>query len=121
MTLDPKHAQLAKARAARGATRNRFCKKFLEDALDSWEKHGAAAFEELRWDDPAAYIAAMSRILPKDIQIEVSHSSLSAEERERALEVLREHLVNLTRQQQLTDERQKQLLIDARVEDAVAN
>jgi len=59
----------------------------------------------------------MAAILPKEFVVEERGSGLSPELRERALELLRERLLQLEQDQQS----QQRLLIEAKVEDGIAN
>jgi len=93
--------------------RNRLSRKFLDDALASWEEHGAAALKQMRWRDPVAYCRMMAAVVPKELQIDVTRSSLSAEDREALIDFYRQHLAKLEQR----DQAQKQLLIEAKVAD----
>jgi len=98
--------------------RNRLSRKFLDDALASWEEHGPAALKQMRWRDPVSYCRVMAAIVPKELQIDVTRSALSPEDREALIEFYRQYLLKIEKQ----DEAQKQLLIESKVEDGcVAN
>jgi hypothetical protein len=79
-------------------SRNRFSQRVLNDAIANWEKHGTAAMEDMRAEDPGGYVRAMFSILPKELTIEAVSSGLSAEERGELIEKLKQHL--LTRPQE---------------------
>ena len=79
-------------------SRNRFSQRVLNDAIANWEKHGTAAMEDMRAEDPGGYVRAMFSILPKELTVEAISSGLSAEERLEMIEKLKRHL--LTRPQE---------------------
>jgi hypothetical protein len=89
-------------------SRNRFSKRLIEDALANWEKHGTAAMEDMRAEDPGGYVRAMFSILPKEYTVEAVSSGLSPEERLELIERIKEHL--LTRQE-------PPKLIEAKIDD----
>ena len=55
----------------------------------------------------------MAAVVPKELQIDVTRSSLSAEDREALIDFYRQHLAKLEQR----DQAQKQLLIEAKVAD----
>jgi hypothetical protein len=94
-------------------SRNRLSQRFLDDVLVKWEKHGAAALEQMRWRDPVAFCRMVAAIVPNQLQIDVTRSSLSPEQREELIEFYKQHLAKLEQR----DQDQKQLLIEAKIID----
>jgi hypothetical protein len=60
--------------------RNRFARRFIEDALASWEEHGAAVLEVLRHEDVATYAKLMASLLPRQQEYKGIASGLTLEE-----------------------------------------
>jgi|SRR5215472_3940585 len=89
--------------------RNYLVRRYRDDLLASYEKHGAAVIEQLRWRNPLEWLKRVEAQVPKELQIDVTHSALTSEERERMIELLRQQLAKI--------EQQKQLLIEAKVVD----
>ena len=56
-----------------GGKREKITAAYLNDALAVWRKHGRAALEAAAIQEPAQYVAAMTRLLPKDAQLTVTH------------------------------------------------
>jgi hypothetical protein len=107
MPLDPKWHGNGSPR--RTGVRNRLSNRFLEDCYASWEKHGPAALEEARYENPTAYCGMMMKIVPKEQLIEVGRASnLSPEQYDAAIEFFRKQLAAAEEQERI----QKQLLID---------
>src|SRR5215813_9547536 len=69
------------------ATRRWFNKDFLLALAADFKKHGAAAIENVRKQQPAAYMKICPLLVPRDIQIEHSGGvkAMSDEQLERAL------------------------------------
>jgi hypothetical protein len=74
-------------------SRNRFSQRVLNDAIEHWEKHGTAAMDDMRAEDPSGYIRAMFSILPKEIAVETVSSGLSPDERLELIDRLKQHLL----------------------------
>jgi hypothetical protein len=74
-------------------SRNRFSARVLDEALAHWEKHGTAAMDDMRAEDPSGYIRAMFSILPKEIAVETVSSGLSPDERLELIDRLKQHLL----------------------------
>jgi hypothetical protein len=53
-------------------SRNRLSEASLADLLEDWAKHGAAAIERVRQDNPVAYLNVVASLC-KSCRIEVSH------------------------------------------------
>jgi hypothetical protein len=60
--------------------RNRFARRFIEDALASWEEHGAAVLEVLRHEDVATYAKLMASLLPRQLKYEGVEAALTLEQ-----------------------------------------
>jgi hypothetical protein len=60
----------------RGA-RNRLARKFLDDLLEDWEEHGAAAIRIMRIEHPEKYVAIVAATLPRELHIEAVESELT--------------------------------------------
>ena len=69
------------------ATRRSFNKDFLLALAADFKKHGAAAIEKVRKQQPAAYMKICALLVPRDMQIEHSGGvkAMSDEQLERAL------------------------------------
>src|SRR5215471_19314969 len=72
------------------ATRRSFNKDFLLALAADFKKHGAAAIEKVRKQQPAAYMKICALLVPREMQSE--HSStikqMSDEEIEQAIELI---------------------------------
>src|SRR5215472_10451737 len=75
--------------------RSTLVRRYREDLLASYEKHGAKVIEQLRWRNPLEWLKRVESQVPKELQIDVTRSTLLPEEREAALELLRQHLAKL--------------------------
>lgn len=53
-------------------SRNKFAEAFVQAFQADFEKHGAEAIAQCRKKDVSAYIAAATRIMPKDFNLNVS-------------------------------------------------
>lgn len=60
--------------------RNRFARRFIEDALASWEEHGAAVLEVLRHEDVATYAKLMASLLPRQQEYKGVASDMTLEQ-----------------------------------------
>jgi hypothetical protein len=74
--------------------RPRFAEKFLRDAFESWQEHGAAALETLRRDSNGDYCKLMAGLLPKNLVVDATaapgpYDNMSADELERVLGLVR--------------------------------
>src|SRR5215475_11602282 len=69
------------------ATRRSFNKDFLLALAADFKKHGAAAIEKVRKQQPAAYMKICALLVPRDMQIEHSGGvkAMTDEQLERAL------------------------------------
>jgi len=69
------------------ATRRSFNRDFLLALAADFKKHGAAAIEKVRKQQPAAYMKICALLVPRDMQIEHSGGvkAMSDEQLERAL------------------------------------
>jgi hypothetical protein len=47
--------------------RHRFGEDFIRDAHEAWKKHGKAALEEMRNEDPSGFVKAMVMLVPKEL------------------------------------------------------
>jgi hypothetical protein len=54
-------------------SRNKLSEAFLADVYESWQKHGAETLEQMRRDDPAAYVRLVANILPDKLEVAVTH------------------------------------------------
>ena len=48
-------------------SRNKLAEDFIGDALHSWEKHGAKAFEQMFNKDPCKYVQVIATLVPKEL------------------------------------------------------
>ena len=49
--------------------KQRLSEDFVEALLKDFEKHGASAIEACRVEKPEAYLAVISRVLPKEVNL----------------------------------------------------
>src|SRR5215510_6302121 len=72
------------------ATRRSFNKDFLLALAADFKKHGAAAIEKVRKQQPAAYMKICALLVPRDMQIEHSGGvkAMTDEQLERTLEAI---------------------------------
>jgi hypothetical protein len=54
-------------------SRNKLGEAFLTDVYESWQKHGRETLEQMRRDDPAAYVRLVANILPDKLDVGVTH------------------------------------------------
>jgi len=48
-------------------SRNKLKEAFLKDLCEAWEKHGAAAIEEIAKNEPAAFVRVVASLLPREV------------------------------------------------------
>src|SRR6516165_11146805 len=74
------------------ATRRSFNKDFLLALAADFKKHGAAAIEKVRKQQPAAYMKICALLVPREMKSEHSGGikAMSDEQLERAIEVIEE-------------------------------
>ncbi len=86
---DPRPEQDSRGRFVSGnigggrpkGARNKLGEEFLADLSADFEKHGAAAIERVREEDPATYIRVIASLLPKELKVERSrYEDMSEEE-----------------------------------------
>ena len=72
------------------ATRRSFNKDFLLVLAADFKKHGAAAIEKVRKQQPAAYMKICALLVPRELQVEHSGGvkAITDEQLERTLEVI---------------------------------
>lgn len=56
-------------RRSRGKTRQFANRIYVEDFIENWIDNGADTIERMRLMDPVAYVTAMGRLMPKEIDI----------------------------------------------------
>ena len=59
----------ARGRGRQKGARDRLTAAFLEALADSFEKHGKAAIEKVRKEDPASYVRIVAGLVPKELEI----------------------------------------------------
>ena len=74
------------------ATRRSFNKDFLLALAADFRKHGAAAIEKVRKQQPAAYTKICAHLVPREMQVEHSGGikAMTTEQIERAIEIIKE-------------------------------
>src|SRR5262249_60117077 len=74
------------------ATRRSFNKDFLIALAADFKKHGAAAIEKVRKQQPAAYMKICALLVPREMKLEHSGSvkAMTDEQIERGIELLKE-------------------------------
>ena len=74
------------------ATRRSFNKDFLLALATDFKKHGAAAIEKVRKQQPAVYMKICAFLVPREMKLEHSGGvkAMTDEELERSLEILKE-------------------------------
>src|SRR5215471_1406809 len=73
--------------------RNKLSRQFLEDLLASWRKHGPAALEDLRIEDPVAYVRVVASTLPKELVFEATMNELSDTDLDELIVALKQHML----------------------------
>ena len=76
------------------ATRRSFNKDFLLALAADFKKHGAAAIEKVRKQQPAAYVKICALLVPREMQIEHSGGvkAMTDEQIDRAIAYIEEQL-----------------------------
>src|SRR5215510_543799 len=76
------------------ATRRSFNKDFLLALAADFKKHGAAAIEKVREQQPAAYMKICALLVPRELQVEHSGGikAMTDEQIERSIEFIKEML-----------------------------
>jgi len=76
------------------ATRRAFNKDFLLALAADFKKHGAAAIEKVRKQQPAAYMKICALLVPRELQVEHSGGikAMTDEQIERSIEFIKEQL-----------------------------
>jgi hypothetical protein len=74
------------------ATRRSFNKDFLLALAADFKKHGAAAIEKVRKQQPAAYMKICALLVPREMKLEHSGGvkAMTDEQLERGIEIIRE-------------------------------
>ena len=74
------------------ATRRSFNKDFLLALAADFKKHGAAAIEKVRKQQPAAYMKICALLVPREMKLEHSGGvkAMTDEQLERSLEIIKE-------------------------------
>jgi hypothetical protein len=74
------------------ATRRSFNKDFLLALAADFKKHGAAAIEKVRKQQPAAYMKICALLVPRELQVEHSGGvkAMTDEQLERSIELIKE-------------------------------
>jgi hypothetical protein len=57
-------------------SRNKLGEAFLADVYESWQKHGRETLEQMRRDNPAAYVRVVASILPDKLDIGVQYQRI---------------------------------------------
>ena len=78
--------------------RNRLSHKFLTDLLESWNKHGVAAIEDLRVEDPVQYVKVVASCLPKEMLIEATMTDLSDTDLDEFIAAVKHHMLERPQQ-----------------------
>jgi len=74
------------------ATRRSFKKDFLLALAADFKKHGAAAIEKVRKQQPAAYMKICTLLVPREMKLEHSGGvkAMTDEQLERTMDILRD-------------------------------
>jgi hypothetical protein len=57
-------------------SRNRLCEKFIGDLQEDWEKHGARVIENVRRNDPSAYLRIVALMVRPVHHVEVEQDPM---------------------------------------------
>ena len=77
-------------------SRNKLGEAFIEDLHAAWEKRGMAAIEATIKNQPAQFLKVIARVLPKDLNLNISpYDSMTDEQLIARLRVLREQVGDL--------------------------
>ena len=83
-------------------SRNKLCKRLLEDLFADWQEGGQAAIKMMRIERPAEYVRVMCSILPKEMLFETgSVSELADDELDAMITMLRERALAVRQEQAL--------------------
>ena len=92
-------------------SRNKLCRRVLEDLLADWAEGGAAAIKMMRIERPAEYVRVMCSILPKELIFENSAvTELDDDELDHMISMLRERALAARQEQALESPREQKLL-----------
>ena len=53
-------------------TRERLSKAVIEQIMTDWSKHGLKVIESVRKDKPEAYLQIVARLLPQNLELDVT-------------------------------------------------
>ena len=54
-------------------SKNKLSEDFVADLHESWKTLGKAAIVTVAWTDPSTYLRVVAGLVPKDIEVTVSH------------------------------------------------
>ena len=57
-------------------SRNKLTEDFLADFHDAWKEHGAAALRKMAVEEPAAFVQAGVKLMPRDVLLEARGAGL---------------------------------------------
>lgn len=67
-----KPGQSGNPKGRKPGCRPQLCEAFLEDLLAFWQSHSDEILTRAMQDNPAALVAVIARLLPKDFQVTVA-------------------------------------------------
>jgi hypothetical protein len=82
-------------------SRNKLCRRVLEDLLADWAEGGAAAIKMMRIERPAEYVRVMCSILPKELIFDQGMSDFDDDALDELLAGLHQRLLEVREQQAL--------------------
>lgn len=83
-----KPGEVAQGRAKQKGARDRLSAKYLLELAEHFEVHGAQAIKTVYEQDPAKYLAAVSAVVPKEIEITRPLDGLDDSQLAAAIELL---------------------------------
>ena len=70
MKREPNSGSFKKGEGGRPkGARNKFSKAVVEEFADDWEKNGKEAIEDMRRNNPDAYVKTAVSLVPKDLDV----------------------------------------------------
>ena len=70
---------------------NRFSQQLVADFAADWREHGAAAIEQLRRENVAAYVKIATSLVPRELLLQISRPMAEMSDDELQQAALREH------------------------------
>lgn len=77
----PVHSQFKKGQGGRPkGARNKLTRNYLKALHEDFKKHGKAALIKMREEKPEAYIAAVGKLVPKEVDLSSSDGTMTPQQ-----------------------------------------